>query len=375
MQVFIKIIFFVCFFLNFSNILKSEELLAYCLIKNYDLKQANLSEEEFSRFQGKVITFLISYDENLILDASEDPAVSVITGMYGVYDAQPFKKNSNGISYTNKIEVKGDTGNQKFNYKYNNKLIIVDGKVKSFYADVDQTGFSLNNWKFQIDCKDTEYTEDEILKAKSTGKPEWFNELVNKIKEGDTNIVGSRTKNYSLLIEEDYTGVIFLEVTTQKKKVTIIDYERFEPFKDVFNQENSNGLTFIQPANMSKNGVMESYMNQGFKINDFTWKYKSRVNGITVYSETEEFGNTINSYVASDSNFTFFTLRPEVAWYAGTYELVKTQEDLLKIYKKNPVTYCKILQEEISKNGKSLELRFVSKDFEDFNKRNSISCN
>ena len=199
--------------------------------------------------------------------------------------------------------------------------------------------------------------------------------MVNKIKEGDTNLVGSRTKNYSLLIEEDYTGVIFLEVTTQKKKVTIIDYERFEPFKDVFNQENSNGLTFIQPANMSKNGVMESYMNQGFEINDFTWKYKSRVNGITVYSETEEFGNTINSYVASDSNFTFFTLRPEVAWYAGTYELVKTQEDLLKIYKKNPGTYCKILQEEISKNGKSLELRFVSKDFEDFNKRNSISCN
>jgi hypothetical protein len=53
LQVFIKIVFFICFFLNFSNILKSEELLAYCLIKNFDLKQANLYEYDQAVKEGK----------------------------------------------------------------------------------------------------------------------------------------------------------------------------------------------------------------------------------------------------------------------------------------------------------------------------------
>ena len=45
-------------------------------------------------------------------------------------------------------------------------LQIVNDKITSFIAKVDQTGFSINEWNFQIDCRDYPYTEDEKLEAK-----------------------------------------------------------------------------------------------------------------------------------------------------------------------------------------------------------------
>ena len=47
-----------------------------------------------------------------------------------------------------------------------NKLQIVNDKITSFTAKVDQTGLSFNEWNFQIDCRDYPYTEDEKLEAK-----------------------------------------------------------------------------------------------------------------------------------------------------------------------------------------------------------------
>ena len=55
-------------------------------------------------------------------------------------------------------------------YSYKNKLFLKDNKITSIFAYVDQTGFSMNSWKFQIDCRDHPYSEDEILQAKSENK-------------------------------------------------------------------------------------------------------------------------------------------------------------------------------------------------------------
>ena len=127
--------------------------------------------------------------------------------MYG--GTLEFKKNGLNINYENKIEVGEKT--KQFTYSYKNRFSLVDNKITSIYAYVDQTGFSMNSWKFQIDCRDYPYSEDEILAAKKTktpgsyGKPEWFDQLVNKvILEGDevtkrenpntTEITGERRK-------------------------------------------------------------------------------------------------------------------------------------------------------------------------------------
>jgi hypothetical protein len=154
-------------FCNLTNISKAEEIEAFCLIKRMDLRQANLDPKDYSRFAGKEINFLISFDENLIVDVSAEDEVSVITGMYGPTDMQKFNKTANGINYKNEIDIKGDKEEEMLKYNYNNTIRIVDGKPTSLYAKVDQSGWSFNSWNFQIDCRDHKYSDAEKQQAKN----------------------------------------------------------------------------------------------------------------------------------------------------------------------------------------------------------------
>ena len=163
----IIIIFFI---LNFLNIAKSEIIEGYCLVKRSDLEIAKIAKDDYSRFLGKEIKFLVSLNEGLLADVSEDGELSVITGMYG--GSLEFKQNGLILNYENKIEV-GEKETDQVTYSYKNKLSLVDNKITSLYADIDQTGFSMNNWKFQIDCRDYPYSEDEKLAAKKN-KNSWL---------------------------------------------------------------------------------------------------------------------------------------------------------------------------------------------------------
>ena len=179
----------------FAADLKAKEIYIYCLIKNSDLRAAKLAKEENARFAGKEIKLIILYpveegDKNLIVDLSEesDGALSLITGMYGLEDAQEFKEVANGIRYTNEIEAKGDKEGEMVTYSYKNFIRIVDGKPTSLYANIDQTGLSFNSYKFQIDCKDQPHTPLEKTEAKKSSgpsnMPSWFPDLVKeKMKE------------------------------------------------------------------------------------------------------------------------------------------------------------------------------------------------
>jgi len=156
----------VLMFLNFSSITKAEIIETFCLIKNIDLVNANLNEEDYMRFAGKEINFLIDFDEKTISDISNEDEVSVITGMYGALDKRSFTKTNNGINYQNKIELKGDKKPEYVNYKYNNSVIFVDEKPKYLEVNIDQTGISFNKWKFSIECRDYRYSDQEKQKVK-----------------------------------------------------------------------------------------------------------------------------------------------------------------------------------------------------------------
>ena len=123
---------------------------------------------------------------------------------------------------------------------------------------------------------------------------------------------------------------------------------------------------------MSKDGKMESYMRDGSEV-EFDWEFKERNNDQIVISSTSKFIQVLNSYVASDSSFSISSITDEF-WYAGTFDLVKNQDDLLRIYQKNKATYCSIIKEKPVLYGSSLELQYKHSDFIDFNKRNDISC-
>jgi len=153
-------------FFNLANTSKAEEIEGFCLVERSDLKQAKLSREDYSRFAGKEINFIISFEDNLIVDVSVDDEVSVITGMYGPNDAQEFEKTSNGIKYKHEIDITGEKEDELIKYNYDNRMTIVDGKLTSLYAKVDQSGFSFNSWNFRIDCRDYKYSEVEKKNAK-----------------------------------------------------------------------------------------------------------------------------------------------------------------------------------------------------------------
>ena len=94
---------------------------AFCLPTTEDLKAADIATSDYERFAGKEIKFIISETRNEIADLSDDEAVSVLTGMYGIADKQPYTKtNNNIINYTNEIELEGDNENDKVKYNYKN---------------------------------------------------------------------------------------------------------------------------------------------------------------------------------------------------------------------------------------------------------------
>ena len=183
-------VFLVLMFCNLTNISKAKEIEAFCLVERSDLINAKLHKDNHSRFLGKEINFLISFEDKLIVDFSEDDAMSVITGMYGPADSKEFEETANGINYKNEIDIKGDKEGEMLKYNYNNTIkIAVSGTPYGLYAKVDQSGFSFNSWNFQIDCRDYKYSEAEKKEAKKplfdkkNGMPKWFKPLVKKVIE------------------------------------------------------------------------------------------------------------------------------------------------------------------------------------------------
>ena len=167
--------------LFFFKIAYSKELEAFCLITTADVKDARLDPKENERFAGKTIKLFLSFaenntEENLIVDLSDDNVVGLITGLYGgVDDVQTFKIENDGIRYSSTYDAKD--GEKTITYKYNNLLRTPNNKPTSLFAIVDVKGFSLTTYRFQIDCKDSEYTTEEISLAKKEPVSDIFNKL------------------------------------------------------------------------------------------------------------------------------------------------------------------------------------------------------
>ena len=360
-----------------------------CLITTGALKKAGITKEDYPRFAGKVINFYISDVRNEIMDLSSDDEVNVITGMYGVQDRQNYQKlnispnnsRSYDVSYTNVIELKADNPSNKVKYEYKNKLVIKDGVPKLLFAKIDQTGLSFNKWNLTIGCQGEEYTEEEISVAKFDKSnsllgidPKKLNELLERSIDNDNSTNGSNY--YSIFIEEDFDTVLYLNKSNRDRKVInakIISYGGYEYFKGVYDRNDSNGTTFIQPASMSKDGQMESYMKDGFQIDGFKWNFEIRENDQIMVSSSPEYLKQLKAYEASDVMFSISTLTDEF-WYAGTFKLVKNLDDLFKIYTNNKSTYCSVLKEKFLQDGLNTEIQYRYKDYLDFNSRKNINC-
>ena len=158
-----------------------------CLVTTAALKKGGIGEGDYSRFAGKVINFMVFDVKKEIVDFSDDGELNVLSGMYGAEQKQKYTINGNNLTYSNIIELNGDTEKDKVKYEYKNKIVFENKKPKFFYANIDQTGFSFNEWKLVFDCRDYEYTDEEIAKANEISlKPE-LKDLIKKLEKRKTN--------------------------------------------------------------------------------------------------------------------------------------------------------------------------------------------
>ena len=158
-----------------------------CLVTTGALKKGGITEADYPRFAGKVIEFRIFDLKKEIADFSIDDEVNVLSGMYGPQQRQKYNRNGNLLTYTNIIELSGDTEKDKVKYEYNNKILFENNKPIEFKAFIDQTGLSFNKWTLTFDCRDYDYTDDEIAKAgEFSVKPE-LKDLIKKLEKRKKN--------------------------------------------------------------------------------------------------------------------------------------------------------------------------------------------
>ena len=158
-----------------------------CLVTTAALKKGGIGEGDYSRFAGKVINFMVFDVKKEIVDFSDDGELNVLSGMYGAEQKQKYTINGNNLTYSNIIELNGDTEKDKVKYEYKNKIVFENKKPKFFYANIDQTGFSFNEWKLVFDCRDYEYTDEEIAKANEISLTPELKDLIKKLEKRKTN--------------------------------------------------------------------------------------------------------------------------------------------------------------------------------------------
>lgn len=154
------------FFINIILIKPSysEILDMFCLIGKSDLEKAKLASSDLNRFAGKVIKFKIDFENNLVFDISNSSETSVITGINKI--GSEFRKTTNGISFTNEQEVKGEKG-KIIKYTYNNNLTISeDRRSGKLTSRVNQAGMSMENFIFSFFCRWYDYNDKEKELAK-----------------------------------------------------------------------------------------------------------------------------------------------------------------------------------------------------------------
>ena len=164
-----------------SSNVYGEKIETFCLIKLNDLAKLNLGKEDQSRFAGKEIHFIINFDENIIMDISEDREVSIITGMYSPEDKLEFTNNNNTIIYKNEIVVNGYKEGETHTYSYVNLINISNKKPINLISSIDQKGITFNKWNFKINCRDHKHSSSE--KQKAFSGVDYFENLKKKIEE------------------------------------------------------------------------------------------------------------------------------------------------------------------------------------------------
>ncbi len=147
--------------------------------------------------------------------------------------------------------------------------------------------------------------------------------------------------NYSILIEEDYNSVMFIyRHQNSPNSGEIFDYEKFEFFSKTYKNKFSETASFVQPAHLKISNDQLSYQRREYRLKKFEYDYNVNRSGLSLL--TFKVPIEMDKYINDNIPFSISTLS-KTAWYAGTFTLVRNDNDLKEILNNNPDTFCKII--------------------------------
>ena len=167
----------------------------------------------------------------------------------------------------------------------------------------------------------------------------------------------AQTNNYSLLINDSYSGAMFIDRFQDGSiEGTIISYGGYKWFKKVYEIKSNKEKTFIQPSKHGIEGNQDSWMLQQYEIGSFNFNYSlSGQDALIVFTSVEGI-DKIESYISRSKSFSLATLQPSKAWYAATWIPIKNVKQLTYFAKQSPRTFCKVISDIISVDSPNREL-------------------
>ena len=140
---------------------------------------------------------------------------------------------------------------------------------------------------------------------------------------------------YSLLIDEDWSSVMFIYRSMDNDETgEIITYGGYKWFEETYNHPAHSTTSFIQPADIGIDGNMYSWMKERYQLQKFNYSFNYIGNDQVINFVSPEAIQVISGYITRSEPFSISTLS-STTWYSGTYDPIKTIDDLKVVAKNN----------------------------------------
>ncbi|WP_440922629.1 hypothetical protein [Candidatus Pelagibacter sp.] len=149
---------------------KADIIKANCLIDEFYLQEQKIDKSEQEVLAGKVIKLEVDTNKKLVLDKSDLKRIIILTGI--PEEGIKYDGDTTRITYQNELKVIDQENDRELKYIYNNSILLENNEISRLNIKIDQTGISLNKWKFFIKCRSGEYTDIEKQIARRTLSPD-----------------------------------------------------------------------------------------------------------------------------------------------------------------------------------------------------------
>jgi len=191
-----KKFFFVIFiYLTFSNLATAETIKGNCLIDEFYLQEQKIDKSEQEVLAGKVIKLEVDTNKKLVLDKSDLKRIIILTGI--PEEGIKYDGDTTRITYQNELKVIDQENDRELKYIYNNSILLENNEISRLNIKIDQTGISLNKWRFFIKCRSGEYTDIEKKIARRTLPQEPKDLIKKEFPKIDTSEVGNQKKRFN----------------------------------------------------------------------------------------------------------------------------------------------------------------------------------